>query len=190
MRSRGFTLLEVMVVLVIVGLLLSMVNLNSSDRAAQNETEQFARQLLGAFNQYRDEAVFQNIDLGVAILPEELGLLAWQNVFSQEFTTGLSVKELDALKKNPWQPFDGRMSVTRPVPENIDLRLFVEEEEIDIAELYDEDEGPRPAILFLSSDEYTAFELRLTHVADEGFQVTVSGDGFNPVLSRTERFGE
>ncbi|MEC8523523.1 MAG: prepilin-type N-terminal cleavage/methylation domain-containing protein, partial [Pseudomonadota bacterium] len=39
-RQSGFTLVEIMVVLVIVGLLLSMVNLNFSDRAAQQEAEQ------------------------------------------------------------------------------------------------------------------------------------------------------
>ena len=37
MRQRGFTLIEVMVVLMIVGILLSMVNLSASDRAAQDK---------------------------------------------------------------------------------------------------------------------------------------------------------
>ena len=42
-RQRGFTLLELMVVLMVIGLLLSMVNLASSDNAAQSDTEDFGR---------------------------------------------------------------------------------------------------------------------------------------------------
>ncbi|HBS41931.1 MAG TPA: type II secretion system protein GspH, partial [Oceanospirillales bacterium] len=60
-RQRGFTLLELMVVLMVIGLLLSMVNLASSDNAAQSDTEDFGRQLQAAFTQYRQEAVFQNL---------------------------------------------------------------------------------------------------------------------------------
>jgi general secretion pathway protein H len=102
-QQWGFTLLEVMVVLVIIGLLLSMVNLGGSGRQAQSETEQLARRFQGAFDMYREEAVFQNIDLGVAILPENTTLLSYQDINSQEFTTGLNREQLDALSKNPWQ---------------------------------------------------------------------------------------
>ena len=51
MRQRGFTLIEVMVVLMIVGILLSMVNLSASDRAAQDETKQLADRITVAFGQ-------------------------------------------------------------------------------------------------------------------------------------------
>ena len=187
MKSRGFTLLEVMVVLVIIGLLLSMVNLSSSDRAAQNDTEQYARRILGAFSQYREEAVFQNLDIGAGFIPGSILLLIYQDVSSAEFTSGLNIEELDRLKKNPWQTFDGRLASEQPVPEEIRMQLTVGEEEVDFEELLDDDEGVRPAILFLSSDEYTPFELILTHQDDDTFRVLVSGDGFNPVRMSTER---
>ena len=162
-QQRGFTLLEVMVVLVIIGLLLSMVNLGGSGRQAQSETEQLARRFQGAFDMYREEAVFQNIDLGVAILPESTTLLSYQDINSQEFTAGLDREELDALAKNPWQAYSGRLGATIEVPEQVSLALFVEGVEVDTETLQGDgdDEGPLPALLFLSSDEYTPFRIEL-----------------------------
>ena len=97
MRQRGFTLVEVMVVLVIVGLLLSMVNLNFSDRAAQQETEQFAQKLDVAFNRYREEAVFQNLDLGVAWVPGEFNLVGFYDLRLKSVAEGLTEAELVAV---------------------------------------------------------------------------------------------
>ncbi|WP_320819325.1 type II secretion system minor pseudopilin GspH [Thalassolituus sp.] len=188
-QQRGFTLLEVMVVLVIIGLLLSMVNLGGSGRQAQSETEQLARRFQGAFDMYREEAVFQNFDLGVAILPETTALLSYQDINSQEFTTGLDREELDALAKNPWQAYSGRLGATIQVPEQVSLALFVEGVEVDTETLQgDDDEGPLPALLFLSSDEYTPFRIELGHIDDQAFLITVKGDGFGPVTIEVERF--
>jgi general secretion pathway protein H len=189
-QQRGFTLLEVMVVLVIIGLLLSMVNLGGSGRQAQSETEQLARRFQGAFDMYREEAVFQNIDLGVAILPESTTLLSYQDINSQEFTAGLDREELDALAKNPWQAYSGRLGATIEVPEQVSLALFVEGVEVDTETLQGDgdDEGPLPALLFLSSDEYTPFRIGLGHIDDQAFLITVKGDGFNPVTIEVERF--
>ena len=102
MKQRGFTLVEVMVVLVIVGLLLSMVNLNFSDRAAQQEAEQFAQKLDVAFNRYREEAVFQNLDLGVAWIPGELNLVGFYDLRQKSVAEGLTEEELSRLSENPW----------------------------------------------------------------------------------------
>jgi general secretion pathway protein H len=187
-QQWGFTLLEVMVVLVIIGLLLSMVNLGGSGRQAQSETEQLARRFQGAFDMYREEAVFQNIDLGVAILPENTTLLSYQDINSQEFTTGLNREQLDALSKNPWQSYSGRLGARIDVPEPVSLALFVEGVEVDIETLQGDDEGPLPALLFLSADEYTPFRIELGHIDDQAFLITVKGDGFSPVTIEVERF--
>lgn len=189
-QQRGFTLLEIMVVLVVIGLLLSMVNLAASDRAAQSETEQFARRLQAAFAQYQEESVFQNIDLGVAILPDEVWLLAYMDVNSQEFGTGLSIEERTIMEENPWQPYQNRLAPSINIPQEVDIRLMLDDQEIDLVELLDEDVGPKPALMFLSSDEYLPFEIYLTHEADENFVILLTGDGFNPVSVSIERYDD
>lgn len=186
-RQRGFTLLELMVVLMVIGLLLSMVNLASSDNAAQSDTEDFGRQLQAAFTQYRQEAVFQNLDLGCGWLPDEFWLLVYTDPNSRELTQNMSVEDLTRLQENPWLPYQGDLAPTLEIPEDIYVRLVIDDEEIVRDDLLDEDTGPLPALLFLSSDEYTPFRMELTHDSDERFMVIISGDGINPISVETVR---
>jgi general secretion pathway protein H len=187
MRQRGFTLVEVMVVLMIVGILLSMVNLSASDRAAQDETKQLADRITVAFGQYREEAVFQNLDLGVGWLPEEFILLGFYDLRLKSVAQDLETEELTLLQKNPWQGIDVNVGQSIAIPAEVQITLSIDEEEIDPSELFDEDTGPEPALLFLSSDEYTPFTIILTHDADPDFIITLTGDGVGPVRQKMER---
>jgi len=187
--QRGFTLVEVMVVLVIVGLLLSMVNLNFSDRAAQQETEQFAQRLEVAFNRYREEAVFQNLDLGVAWVPGEFQLVGFYDLRQKSVVEGLTEEELSRLQENPWAPIDAALAQAITIPETLQIRLIVNEEELDPPEEPGEN-GAEPALVFLSSDEYVPFTLELMHEEDESFVLRIKGDGVGPIRRRLERFDD
>jgi len=187
--QRGFTLLEIMVVLMIIGLLMSMVNLNFTDRAAQRETETLARQIEAAFNRYREEAVFQNIDLGVAWLPEEFLLLAFYDLRLSSVTSGMSEEQVSQLEDNPWAESDINLIQSIPLPENIRITLEVSGEELPQAEDPD-DIGPEPGLVFLSSDEYLPFSMHFEHLEDDSFTVVVMGDGIGPVVRRLEQRDE
>ncbi|MDF1763180.1 MAG: hypothetical protein P1U57_07215, partial [Oleibacter sp.] len=169
---------------------LSMVNLSEGDRAAQNATEEFANQIQGAFGQYREEAVFQNIDLGVAWFPAEWRLLNYVDYQEAVASSLYSVEELDKIDKNPWQPYLGRLSAAIAFPDGVEIRLSIEDQVIDPNDLFDQEKGALPAILFLSSDEYTPFDILLTHEEDAGVNVLVTGDGFGPVSVVSERVDE
>lgn len=186
--QQGFTLLEVMVVLAIIGGLLAMATLSSGDRQAQDETTQFARHLSTLFSAYRQEAVFQNIDLGVAMDEQALQLLSFQDVNSQEFSANKTREELDKLSKNPWQTYSGSLKSQLEAPEHVFITLEVEGQKVDFDELLDEKDGAKPALMFLSSDEYTPYLLTLTHDSDDHFQVLIRGDGFGAPLIKVETY--
>lgn len=187
--SRAFTLLEVMVVLAIIGGLMALVSLSGSDRQIEDQTRRTAQQVSALFNAYRQEAVFQNIDLGVAFSEQRMQVLSLQDIRKQEFRANKTREELDALAKNPWQGYQGSLKPEFILEDNIRIVLKIEGREIDLNQKpKDEDEGPKPALLFLSSDEYTPFELIFTHDNDESFAIMVSGDGFGLPLVEVDRF--
>ncbi|MGK0475307.1 MAG: general secretion pathway protein H [Oleispira sp.] len=69
------------------------------------------------------------------------------------------------------------------------MGLILEDKEIDFTDLID-NEGVRPAILFLSSDEYTPFKVTLRNQYDESFTITIEGDGFSRFQMNTEQYEE
>ncbi|WP_430462517.1 type II secretion system minor pseudopilin GspH [Thalassolituus sp. LLYu03] len=187
-NSRAFTLLEVLVVLAIIGGMMALATFSSNDRQAQDQTEQFARQLMALFTAARQEAVFQNLDLGFAMDEQALKVLSYQDINSQEYTANKSREELDRLAKNPWQAYSGPIRADVDAPDDVHIALKVEGQSVDFADLLDGDDGPKPALLFLSSDEYTSYEITLTHEQDTRFAVVIKGDGFSEPLLLTERF--
>ena len=186
--ARAFTLLEVMVVLAIIGGLLAVVSLSGSDRQAEDQTRRTAQQISALLMAYRQDAVFQNIDLGVALNETQMSLLQLVDVRTQEFSANKTQEEIDRLTKNPWQSYQGTLRSALEIPPDIIIELHIDGREIDLTPPKDEDAGPVPVLLFLSSDEYTPFHLTLTHAADERFAVQLKGDGFGLPLLEVEYF--
>ncbi len=186
--SKGFTLLEVMIVLMIIGLMLGMATLSTSGNEQKREAQQQGLRLIAQLDAYRDEAVFQNLDLGLAMDNQSTQLLSYVDINSPTQTTGKTKEELSDLKKNPWAAYEGNLKGSSDFPEQFSIALMLDDKNIDFNDLITDDEGVKPAILFLSSDEYTPFKLTLQHEHDESFSIFIEGDGFSRFEMTTEQY--
>ena len=174
-------------VLAIIGALMAMATLSGGDRQAEDLTTRTGEQIRTLFIAYQQEASFQNIDLGVALEGENLHLLSLQDIRTQEVQANKTQEELAALNANPWQAYSGPLKSTLELPIELFLTLKIEGQEIELSEEPSKD-GLKPVLLFLSSDEYTPFELSLHHEDDRRFSVVLKGDGFNPPLIEVTHF--
>lgn len=68
--SRGFTLIEVMVVMVIIAILVTVVSLSLKGDRAGEALEEEAQRLTGLLNLAREEAVMRDLDLALAFMPD------------------------------------------------------------------------------------------------------------------------
>jgi general secretion pathway protein H len=91
--SAGFTLLEIMVVLTIIGLMLGMASLSGGGNEQKQEAQQQAFRFIAQLNSYRDEAVFQNIDLGLAMDGQTTQLLKYIDVNNPRHIEGKTPEE-------------------------------------------------------------------------------------------------
>lgn len=151
-REAGFTLIEIMVVVFIMGILMSMVALSMGNRSAEDRLDTEARRLQRVLELAMEEAELKGIDLGLRLTAGEVQLLA-----------------LDQDKK--WIPYaeDGPLR-SREISPPFSMQLFVEGRAVaPAADTSDDDDKKiEPQVLLLSSGEVTAFamELKATGLKD------------------------
>lgn len=148
MRARGFTLIELMVVLLLVGLAIGMVNLNvggNEERRARNELDQVFQML-----RYADE--------NAALQGDLVGLQLAQTL---EGTTQLEWKR---FRGGSWLDAEAPF-VAIEIPAFVQLELRLDEQPVDLTK-----ESQSPQVVFSGSGEISNFEFRFT-LADQPFRL-------------------
>lgn len=157
--SRGFTLIEILVTLVIMGLLAGLAALSvggTAERAARDEADRL-HQLLSYAS---DEATMQG---------EELGLLVEDGSYR--------ILRLDP-ESEEWQEASGKPFETHVLPEGLALEVDLVDAPRERAGNSDP-EHPVPGILLLSSGEISAFRMdfRLANRSDPVAILESDGSG-------------
>ncbi|MDX1507350.1 MAG: type II secretion system minor pseudopilin GspH [Woeseiaceae bacterium] len=169
-RDRGFTLIEILVSIVIVGILISVavvtLSLASDDRALREE----ARRFMTLMDVLQDEAMMQGRDFGIEFL-----------------RAGYRFVEYDPLAASWAEVPNDDILVLRALPDDLELDLFLEEKRVLLQEnpkriqSPDEDrpqteiENYAPHILVYSSGDMTPFELYIERATDR-MSVGMRGD--------------
>ncbi len=168
-KLRGFTLLEVMLVLVVMGLAVSYVVVNANLTSQEDELERHAKRFQVVFDMAADFAVLNQRQLGVRIdikenqysfmvLDEEQ---LWQpfeddKVFAA-YTLPDDFKMTLSLDDLPWIEDDSLFS-----DGVFDETLSLDEDEVEIGNEED-NPPPPPQILLLSSGDTTPFSLVIAY---------------------------
>lgn len=137
--NRGFTLLEVLIVIVIVGILAGavVVGFVGSDREQNLKTE--AEKIAALIELARDEALQRNEEWGVVVDED-----------------GYSFRVFDEAERR-WVEHEERPFHPRAVEE---IRLRIRVDDLDVARL-GEGKQRRPELIIFSSGEQTPFEIEL-----------------------------
>ena len=146
-REHGFTLLELMVVIVIVAILFSFATLTIRSSSPEDLIEKEARRLDRLIQLALEEAVLKNTEYGLE--------------FNQKGYRFL------AFNEGKWQPLTSdKLLRQRELPEEMAIELFIEQTDVVIdenAKTSGEDEGTdhdvtekaKPQVFLLSSEELT-----------------------------------
>jgi general secretion pathway protein H len=151
--QRGFTLLELLVVVAIIGLLVGAATLSLGALGNDREMEQETRRLGSMMALLNEEALMQTRDYGIRFTETGYGFLVF------DYTQAKWVEPLtdELLEPHALQP-------------QLVLRLFLDGREVQLErnfESLDADE-PQPQVMVLSSGEVTPFRIELMRDGNDG----------------------
>lgn len=146
--SRGFTLLELMVVLVIIGIIITFAVLSIGDGGRQDRLKQEAQRLQALCSLASEEAVLRSQELGVVVRHQGYDFVAFDG--------------------DAWQRIsDDSLFHKYVLPDSMELKLFIDGLPVDLGEQSPkEGKGPTPQLLFFSSGERQPFELMVAYRDD------------------------
>jgi general secretion pathway protein H len=158
-RSEGFTLIEVMVVVVIISILINFAVLSMRSHTPLDQVKEESLRLKSLIHVASEEAQLRSSLIGIDIT--ETGY------------TFLQLEETDStfvqIEEATWQPVDDTLFRNRELPEEVTLSVTS-------AQPSDDDEKKlTPEIMLLNSGEITPFDLKIKSIHSDQYY-RLSGD--------------
>ncbi|MBU2863289.1 prepilin-type N-terminal cleavage/methylation domain-containing protein [Reinekea forsetii] len=170
---NGFTLIEVLVVILIMGVVMSMISLASQTKDPLEDTVKKAYGFQHWFSKSIDQSLLSGKDIGLYFTESNVQAMKW--------------REGDPMEAEPdivWEAH-GQLSAFT-IPEDLGIELFLDIDLSDWVELesdlQEEPEGKflTPHVVVTPSEEY--FPSYYIHFYDDGYsdeQMKIIADGFN-----------
>lgn len=194
--TTGFTLVEVLVVVFIIGIMLTFIAPNLSSRNNEQALLQEAQRLSSLIELASEEAILQSKEIGLLFEDSEYSFVRLTNENEEKKDTATEddeegkSKEKESLvelqlgeekkAKDKWVPLEDDILRSRELPEVFTVELIIDGVPYEKPSRFsgslgsDTDEEVIPQILILSSGELTPFEIRL-QVIDQDYYFQVLG---------------
>jgi general secretion pathway protein H len=173
-RASGFTLLEVLVVIVIIGIIATMAVVSIRVLGGDHEMDQEARRLRAVLSQAREDAMLEGRDVGFRV-----------------DTTGYDFLRYDT-RTEQWQVVvDDPLLRERTLPDGLEASLYMESTEVRLpARSTDDEQAPTsPQVVVLASGDLVPFEVRLARAGtDETRRIEGRIEGDIEIVTDDDRY--
>lgn len=151
-RTGGFTLIEIVVVIVILGILLNFAVLSFRRLPGSDSLGEESKRLRSLLQVASEEALLKSSLIGVDVTEEGYGFLR--------------------LVGGEWQPLEDDMFRSRELPEELRLSIATTQPP------GDDDEKRTPEIILLNSGEMTPFDIKISsRQSDDYYRLSGSETG-------------
>jgi general secretion pathway protein H len=162
MRSKGFTLVEILVVVVIMAIVVSLAVLAIGTTGRDNQIDEESRRIGALVDLLHERALLENRDFGLRIEPTAYEFVVYEP------------------KRDRWLTFTQEQEFRhRDLPKGLSFQLELDSQVVVLKpidrELSDDTPPPRPQVAIAASGEGTPFRLTVLREITQA-RASVSGD--------------
>lgn len=171
-RSSGFTLLEVLVVVIIIGIIASMAVVSTRVLGGDHEMDQESRRLVAVLGQAREDAMLEGRDVGLRIDAQGYDFMRYDG----------RVGQWDLVSNDP-------LLRERALPAGLEASLRLESRQVRLPARTapTERERPLPQVVLMASGDLVPFEVRLERAGTREVRAIVgSGYGKLEILANDD----
>ena len=171
-RSSGFTLLELLVVIVIIGIITSMAMVSTRVLGGDHEMDQEARRFVAVLGQAREDAMLEGRDVGLRIDASGYDFMRYDG--RQE--------RWDLVVEDP-------LLRERTLPDGLSASLRLDSRPVQLRPRVapTEREQPQPQVVLMASGDLIPFEVRLERAGTREIRAIVGqADGKLETLSNDD----
>jgi general secretion pathway protein H len=166
MRSKGFTLIEILVVLVIIAVIISLTVLTVSATGRDSQLDEESRRIEGLVGLLHERALLEGRDFGLRIEPAAYEFVVYDP------------------RRDRWMMLDQEREFRhRELPKGITFQLQLDSQTVVIKPIdrnLSNGEPPRPQLAIAASGEGTPFRLTLQRDATQA-KASVDGDALGKI---------
>jgi general secretion pathway protein H len=167
MRSKGFTLIEILVVIVIIAVVISLTVLSVNSTGRDSQLDEETRRIEGLVGLLHERALLEGRDFGMRIEPTAYQFVVYDT------------------RTDRWMPFDQDHEFRkRELPKGVSFQLMLDSQVVVIKPVdrtLASDQAPTPPqVAIAASGEGTPFRLTLLRDATHA-QASVDGDALGKV---------
>jgi len=168
-RVSGFTLLEILVVVVIIGIITTMAVVSTRVLGGDHEMDQETKRFVAVLSQAREDAMLEGRDVGLRVDARGYDFLRYDS------------------RRDQWQlETEDAMLRARSLPEGLEAGLWLESRPVKLVARVAPTERtpPQPQVVLMASGDVVPFELRLERAGTSELRAVVgSTEGKFEVLS-------
>jgi general secretion pathway protein H len=171
MRSKGFTLIEILVVLVIMAVVISLAVLSIGTTGRDAQLDEESRRIEGLVDILHERALLEGRDFGLRIEPTGYGFLVY------------------SADRDRWLPINDEHEFRhRDLPKGVTFQLELDSVSVVLKpveqNLSSDDPLPPPQVAIAASGEGTPFRLTLLRDATQA-RASVNGDAFGKTTQQS-----
>jgi len=176
--QQGFTLLELVIVILIIGVGASAIRLGTTSKDPLSEVQETSFAFENWFERQINSVLLNQREIGLLFLEQSVVVLDWQETIEYGEKSIIWNKVSEAPFREGFEDLNVELVLNLEAKEWVPLEAELEETDDEILE---------PHIIILPSEEYfPSFQIILTREGYSDYGYILTGDGFNHLGAKRE----